>query len=444
MSSYAIQAESLGKRYNLLKARPRTQSLGGVMVNTVKKPIDWLRRDDSRFETNGDSPYLWAVRDVDLAVKAGEAVGIIGSNGAGKSTLLKIISKLTWPTEGRISVRGRIGSMLELGVGFNPDLTGRENVYLSGVILGIDRAAIHRKFDEIVEFSGIERFIDQPAKNYSSGMRMRLAFAVIVALEPEILLIDEVLGVGDEAFRKKSTRKMEQLITGGCTVLFVSHNQRAVGELCDRTIHMENGRIVDEGSSREVIEEYIEEQTEKDTEQPLAWGEGEVAAEPPPQHEQAQASPPPPVAIRAGATLQTSGQVCEQFELSEPIRIQIRYEVREQVAGVHLFCRIQTLDGTTVMGSGDADVEERRLQQRRPGQYAAWFEIPGGLLEAGRYRVTVSIGRPYEKPLDRQEGLVHFRIVDESSRRRLWYQQTRPGLLGQEYPWVYDGPEPWK
>ena len=228
MSDIAIRVENLGKMYRIGRAQQRHDTLRDLIVDTAAHIKDWGKRGDKSDET------IWALKDVSFEVRRGEVVGIIGRNGAGKSTLLKILSRITEPTTGRAEIHGRVGSLLEVGTGFHPELTGRENIYLNGAILGMRRFEIERRFDEIVAFSEIERFLDTPVKRYSSGMYVRLAFAVAAHLEPEILLVDEVLAVGDAAFQKKCLGKMGNVAETGRTVLFVSHNMAAVSNLCKR------------------------------------------------------------------------------------------------------------------------------------------------------------------------------------------------------------------
>ncbi|HEX2188913.1 MAG TPA: polysaccharide ABC transporter ATP-binding protein [Longimicrobiaceae bacterium] len=261
MSEIAIRVEGLGKRYRIPHARrptmlrealvERLRAAGGVLAGRGRPPAE---------ET------FWALRDVGFEVRRGEAVGIVGGNGAGKSTLLKVLSRITEPTEGDAWIRGRVGSLLEVGTGFHAELTGRENTYLNGAILGMKRAEIDRKFDEIVAFAGVERFIDTPVKHYSSGMYLRLAFAVAAHLEPEILVVDEVLAVGDAAFQRKCLGRMEDVAREGRTVLFVSHNMDAIQRLCSRCVLLDGGRVAALGESRAVVAQY------------LARGGGEYAA----------------------------------------------------------------------------------------------------------------------------------------------------------------------
>ena len=257
MSDIAIRVEKLSKRYRIGQ-RERYYALRDVLARALTAPFRLFpdHRKSGESISNPQSPapdYIWALKDVSFEVKEGEVVGIIGRNGAGKTTLLKILARITEPTEGYAEVRGRVGSLLEVGTGFHPELTGRENIYLSGAILGMTKREIDRKFDEIVEFAEIEKFIDTPVKYYSSGMYVRLAFAVAAHLEPEILLVDEVLAVGDMTFQKKCLKKMDEVAKGGRTVLFVSHNMGAVRSLCQRGMVLDMGRMVYYGSIEDAV-----------------------------------------------------------------------------------------------------------------------------------------------------------------------------------------------
>lgn len=254
MPDTAISIQNLGKRYTLGRQRSKDDGMRHAIESALRAPIAWIkeRRSESRRKTE-----FWALRDVSLDIKRGDVVGIIGRNGAGKSTLLRILSRITEPTEGRICIEGRIASLLEVGTGFHQELTGRENIFLNGAILGMARAEIIRKFDEIVAFSEVEDFLDTPVKRYSSGMYVRLAFAVAAHLEPEILIVDEVLAVGDSAFQKKCLGKMGSFAESGRTVLFVSHNLDAVRSLCRTAVWLKNGSIQMHGQAGEVIDTYL-------------------------------------------------------------------------------------------------------------------------------------------------------------------------------------------
>src|SRR5476649_1536253 len=249
MSDTVIRVENIGKRYQLAHQAARGQRsnykrFSDVLIHAAKAPLSWLKAKHSEPGTTNTKEDFWALRDVSFEVKRGEVVGIIGRNGAGKSTLLKILSRITEPTKGRVHIKGRVASLLEVGTGFHPELTGRENIFLNGAILGMSRAEIRRRFDEIVGFAEIEKFLDTPVKRYSSGMYVRLAFAVAAHLEPEILVVDEVLAVGDADFQKKCIGKLSEVGGSGRTVLFVSHNMHTVERLCNRLLVLEGGRVL--------------------------------------------------------------------------------------------------------------------------------------------------------------------------------------------------------
>jgi lipopolysaccharide transport system ATP-binding protein len=265
MSAIAVRVENLSKMYRIGIEEGRADTLVGSLGNLFKTPVRNLRRLArlSRFKEEEGQDILWALRDISFEVQRGEVLGVIGRNGAGKSTLLKLLSRITYPSKGRIEILGRVSSLLEVGTGFHPELTGRENVYLNGTILGMTRKEIDRKFDEIVDFSGVEKFLDTPVKRYSSGMRVRLAFSVAAHLEPEILLIDEVLAVGDVEFQKKCLGKMENIATGGRTILFVSHQMAAVQNLCTRAVLLGDGRLLANGPTSEIISLYMAESGKK-------------------------------------------------------------------------------------------------------------------------------------------------------------------------------------
>jgi len=254
MAEFAIQAQELGKRYRLGMSKRGYGTLREALVGGIQRQAARLR---GRREDGAGSDFLWALKDVSFGIENGEAIGLIGHNGAGKSTLLKLLSRIIEPTEGWADVTGRVGSLLEVGTGFHPELTGRENVFLNGAILGMRRAEIRSRFDEIVAFADIERFLDTPVKRYSSGMSVRLAFAVAAHLEPEILLVDEVLAVGDAAFQRRSLAKMNEVAKEGSTVIFVSHNLATIQALCDRGVLLERGQVIADGPVQETVNEYL-------------------------------------------------------------------------------------------------------------------------------------------------------------------------------------------
>ena len=257
-SEIAIRVEGLGKMYRLGRQRPHASTLSGKIRNAVTSPFQWL---SEQMREPTEEEVLWALKDVSFEVKRGEVVGFIGHNGAGKSTLLKLLSRITEPTTGYAEIHGRIAALLEVGTGMHPELTGRENIYMNGTVLGMKKREIDTKFDEIVDFSGIAKFLDTPVKRYSSGMRVRLGFAIAAHLEPEILVIDEVLAVGDADFQAKCLRKMEDVACGGRTVLFVSHNMAAIENLCSSAILLDAGQLLGSGSCNQIISHYMQART---------------------------------------------------------------------------------------------------------------------------------------------------------------------------------------
>jgi lipopolysaccharide transport system ATP-binding protein len=266
MQQPIIEVNNIGKKYNIIHQRGGYVALRDVLMNVLKSPFSFLKtkaKQVAGLETKED---FWALKDINFSIKKGEVVGIIGGNGAGKSTLLKILSQITPPTTGEIKVRGRVGSLLEVGTGFHPELTGRENIFLNGAILGMKQKEIAEKFDAIVVFSGVEKFLDTPVKHYSSGMYVRLAFSVAAHMDPDILIIDEVLAVGDAEFQKKCLGKMEEITASeGRTILFVSHNLAAIQQLCNKTIVLQNGKIAFEGPTEDAIAFYADAQNNQST-----------------------------------------------------------------------------------------------------------------------------------------------------------------------------------
>jgi lipopolysaccharide transport system ATP-binding protein len=258
MEKPIIEIKNISKKYNITHQRGGYVALRDVLMNVLKSPFAFLKNKTKQIVGFEKKEEFWALSNINLEVKKGEIVGIIGANGAGKSTLLKILSQITPPTTGEIILRGRVGSLLEVGTGFHPELTGRENIFLNGAILGMKKKEIAQKFDEIVEFAGIGKFLDTPVKYYSSGMYVRLAFSVAAHMEPDILIIDEVLAVGDAEFQKKCLGKMDEITkTQGRTILFVSHNMAAIGQLCSTVILLDKGKMIDSGPTRKIIGEYL-------------------------------------------------------------------------------------------------------------------------------------------------------------------------------------------
>jgi lipopolysaccharide transport system ATP-binding protein len=380
MATAALTVDRLSKRYRIGARQKQQDTLGGMVVDLVRRPLANFRslRDLTTFsegETEADD-IIWALKDVSFEVKTGETVGVIGANGAGKSTLLKILSRITKPTRGTAIVTGRVSSLLEVGTGFHPDLTGRENVYLNGAILGMSRREIDEKFDDIVDFSDVGKFIDTPVKRYSSGMGMRLAFSVAAHLEPEILIVDEVLAVGDIRFQKKCLSKMGEVARAGRTVLYVAHNMPAISRLCQRAILMGNGRVVQDGPVHEVISTY------------LNSGLGTSAVREWPDLTRAPGWDI--VRLCAVRVLDQDGEIPHAIDIRRPLRIETEYEVLKSgyILLPHLY--LSNEEGVCVFGTQDLDPEWRG-RPRPAGRYISTVWIPGNLLAEGMVFVDANM-----------------------------------------------------
>ena len=371
MTDIAIRVENLSKQYRIGGPQARYKTIRESLTEAVQAPFRRLSSIVRGQSSATSNDTIWALKDVSFEVQRGEVVGIIGRNGAGKTTLLKVLSRITEPTEGYAEIHGRVGSLLEVGTGFHPELTGRENIYLNGTILGMRKAEIDRKFDEIVDFAEIEKFIDTPVKHYSSGMYVRLAFAVAAHLEPEILLVDEVLAVGDIGFQKKCLGKMEDVSRGGRTVLFVSHNMQAVRALCPRSLLLEEGSIITDASTADTIQAYYEHlrQVEVDADTDVMnpknrRGSGAVRFT--------------EIRIR-----DESGRECSEFMMGSTIRFVLSYRTFSQVDG--LFIRVLLRSGRSreVVTSTEFVISEEPLY---PGHTdTVTIEFPNVNLRPGEY-----------------------------------------------------------
>jgi lipopolysaccharide transport system ATP-binding protein len=393
MSDIALRVESLGKRYRIGKFE-RYQTLRDTLTDTVAAPFRWLRNGNSA-NGNGALEHIWALRDVSFEIPRGEVVGIIGRNGAGKSTLLKVLSRITEPTEGQAEIRGRVGSLLEVGTGFHAELTGRENVFLNGAILGMRKAEIAKKFDEIVAFAEIEKFLDTPVKHYSSGMYMRLAFAVAAHLDPEILIVDEVLAVGDAQFQKKCLGKIKDVAGAGRTVVFVSHNMSAVLSLCDRVILLEAGRNQTPGDPETMVSKYLQsaaQRCEAYWPDPLSSPGDET------------------IRLCAARILNARGEVTDIVDMRAGFDLEIAYELRQPVPGLQIGLVIVSGEGIPVLTSGDADMAGKELV-RRSGYYSARCRMPGSFLSPGPYFVNLGAHIPNVHSCFYVESALSFTVV---------------------------------
>lgn len=418
MSDIAIRVENLGKRYRIGARLKQATTLRETLQN-LTSPFGYLL---GTLRGPSEDEILWALRDVSFEVKHGEVLGIIGRNGAGKSTLLKILSRITEPTTGRAEVYGRIASLLEVGTGFHPELTGRENTYMNGAILGMHRAEIDRKFDEIVAFSGVEKFIDTPVKRYSSGMRVRLAFAVAAHLEPEILLVDEVLAVGDAHFQEKCLGKMEDVSQTGRTVLFVSHNMPSITRLCDRAILLDSGKLLEDGPSNGVVATY------------LRSGLGISAKREWPNPEEAPGNDW--VRMRSVRIVNTARQTSETVDVRDPVGIEIVFDILEQQSNFVPWVALYNEQGAHVFSAFDTDPAWR--EPRKPGPYTSVAWIPGDLLNEGAITVSVTLSTFVPGKNIRQAQSIHavaFQVIDpgEGDTARgdypgIWTSPVRPLL----------------
>jgi lipopolysaccharide transport system ATP-binding protein len=413
-----ITVENLSKRYRIGALRGHS-SLRDSIAASVRAPLRRLRNGQDRPEET-----IWALRDVSFEVAPGEVVGIVGRNGAGKSTLLKILSRITKPTKGHVELHGRVGSLLEVGTGFHSELTGRENIFLNGAILGMTRREIEAKFDQIVDFAETRGFLDTPVKRYSSGMTVRLAFAVAAHLEPEILIIDEVLAVGDVAFQKKCLGKMNEVAQHGRTVLFVSHDLSAINGLCERAILLHDGALVMNGPTREVTAHYLD--TANKLYSPVTWIDF-------------------PAGVSNEIRLQRAG--IEQRGLStsaidcrEPFTIQFDYENRKLLPDSRFFIVIRNAKGDIVFTTSDYDVITDEASNRRAGKFQSEVTVPGGLLKAGSYYGTIGADIKNERVIFVENDVLDFEVF-ESGDDTLAERHKRVGLVAPLLKWHISEPE---
>jgi lipopolysaccharide transport system ATP-binding protein len=414
-----IRIENLGKRYRIGK---KAEGSNGrrVITNLLQDTFGYLV---STLREPPPDEILWALKDVSFSIQQGEVVGIIGRNGAGKSTLLKILTRITRPTTGRALLRGRVGSLLEVGTGFHPELTGRENTYLNGAILGMKRREIEQKFDEIVDFSGIEKFIDTPVKRYSSGMYVRLAFAVAAHLEPEILLIDEVLAVGDASFQRKCLGKIDDVAKHGRTVLFVSHSMPAITRLCQRAVLLQNGQVALDGPAHQVVNAYIG--SGQNLMGSYEWGpEGRA-----PGNEV--------VRLCAVRVRTQAGVVRDHVDIRSPVWLEMEYDVLEAGKVLAPTLVLENDEGIIVFVVVDQDPDWRG-RPRPAGHYKSAAYVPGNFFAEGTLMVSASLitPDPFEHHLDAPH-VVGFQVVDtmDGDSARGDYGGEMPGLIRPILDW---------
>jgi lipopolysaccharide transport system ATP-binding protein len=417
MSNRAILVEELGKRYRIGASVVRHAKLRDALLHLAATPARNLARlrRMSAFGEADERDVIWALRDVSFEVAEGEVLGIVGHNGAGKSTLLKILSRITAPTTGRIEMVGRVGSLLEVGTGFHPELTGRDNVYLNGSILGMDKRYIDRRFEEIVEFAGVGRFIDTPVKRYSSGMHVRLAFAVAAHLEPEILIVDEVLAVGDAEFQRRCLGKMSEVSGDGRTVLFVSHNLVAVQGLCDRAIWVNRGRIELDGPTQTVVGEYMKSAAASMSR--FTWSADTAG---PPQSEH--------VRVLSACIRPEEGQPGDMIDVHTPFVIEVAFQPLSDTVVVRPRIHVVNQERVTVFKSNPP----------LPAKSSGWVDhrylcrVPGDLLNDGQYSLNLRLIRNDDTIAVQMDDLLGFEIADAPDLRGSsfweWGGVVRPRL----------------
>jgi lipopolysaccharide transport system ATP-binding protein len=388
----SIVTHELSKQYRIGELQSAYGTLRDSLAAAARKVV---RRDHGHhFEE------IWALRDLSIQVPEGQVLGVVGRNGAGKSTLLKILTRITSPTSGRAEIRGRVGSLLEVGTGFHPELTGRQNVFLNGSVLGMKRQEIQRKFPEIVEFAGVEQFIDTPVKRYSSGMSVRLAFAVAAHLEPEILLVDEVLAVGDAEFQRRCLGRMEELSDSGRTVVFVSHQMQAVAQLCDRAILLERGSMTLDGPSGDVVAHYL--QTVGGSSSTRFWPDLD------------EAPGDGLVRLRSVRVVDEHGEVVDAADVRRPVGVEIAFTVL-RYGGPAIFPKIKVYDARRNVAFNALDTSERWREPASPGDYTSTAWIPANLLNEGLATVDVgmvSLHAPKLNPHTGCNDAVSFHVQD--------------------------------
>jgi homopolymeric O-antigen transport system ATP-binding protein len=409
--THIVKVENLSKQYKLGAKVKAYATLRESLTNVVRHPFNGLRGPRSSNET------LWALKDVSFSIQPGEVVGIIGRNGAGKSTLLKILSRITEPTAGKVELYGRVGSLLEVGTGFHSELSGRENIFLNGSLLGMRRTEIRAKFDAIVEFAEVDKFIDTPVKHYSSGMYVRLAFAVAAHLDPEILILDEVLAVGDAAFQKKCLGKMSEVSRDGRTVIFVSHNMSTIVRICSRCILISGGKMESDGSVDSVIQRYLETSAQHD----------------------GSCSFPIDLAKSGQFTrldlLTNEGDATASFDYRFDITVSAEYVIREPIPQGLLGIRVSTADGLPIFTSHHVDKLDPAAAAAAllPGKFQTQITIPSNFLLPGSYILTAAIVDRNMRLIDMQEDAVSFDVAATGNTQAR--KSTNNGVVNIDLCW---------
>jgi lipopolysaccharide transport system ATP-binding protein len=419
----AISVKNLGKQYRIGAAQTKFKygMFREVITDAVKAPVRAYKALTGKSVTT-NTAFFWALKDISFDVEEGKVLGVVGRNGAGKSTLLKILSRVTEPTMGTVTVRGRVGSLLEVGTGFHPELTGRENIFMNGAILGMKNTEIEAKFDEIVDFSEVSQFIDTPVKRYSSGMYLRLAFAVAAHLEPEILIVDEVLAVGDAEFQRKCLGKMGDVAQQGRTVLFVSHNMSAILRLTQEAIVLNKGQLIMRGPTQEAVDFYLSSGQAQAGER--FWDAEDIPA---------SSAPFRPVSLKVK---NESGKVVDTVRSTELVHIEFEYQLDTAITGLRIGFYVSTMRGEYVLTSFDTD-EPRMFDQfdsRKSGRYISRAEIPADTFNEGRYSLGVNASSFGVRRYFMDENALSFN-VDISGAPGTQWPEVRQGPIRPRFDW---------
>lgn len=423
MPHVVIKLENVSKQYRLGSVGTGTLShdLNRFLAKIMGKEDPTSKVGVSNRLDTVDGTYVWALKNIDLEIGDGEVLGIIGKNGAGKSTLLKLMSRVTAPTEGNIKIKGRIASLLEVGTGFHPELTGRENIFLNGAILGMTKKEITSKFDEIVDFSGIRKYVNTPVKRYSSGMYVRLAFAVAAHLEPEILIVDEVLAVGDADFQRRALGKMDEVSKSGRTVLFVSHDMGAIRRLCRRSVLMAGGRLALDGKTEDVIDYYLSDVSNQVSRQ-IDYGQGLM-------------SKTEDLLLRSIRITDANNSTDALLSNGNPVYVKVNYEVLKEIKSMRVIVQLLSTRGDELFYSSDFTTWDRGMP-RPAGKYESICEIPSDFLNAQKYLIRVMIDVPKDRVLIPQTETVSFIITEmEYDQMGISLGSTPKGLIHPKLNW---------
>ena len=430
MTEKVIEIKNISKQYRLGKIG--TASLADdfkrwwATMRGKENPFLNTGEENVRDKTGG-SDYVWALKDINFSVNKGEVVAIIGKNGAGKSTLLKILSQVTEPTTGEVKIKGRVASLLEVGTGFHPDLSGRENIFLNGAILGMTKSEIKSKFNDIVEFSGVQKYIDTPVKRYSSGMKVRLGFAVAAHLEPEILIVDEVLAVGDAEFQTKCLGKMQDVAGSGRTVLFVSHNLSAVRNLCQRGIVLKNGLMSFDGLVEDAVNHYTSSVLpvqQSDSSKIIFTSDIDA-----------------PFQMCSAILINDKEENSSKFEFNVEVVVRVKVLVKEKRSDSLLGVIVEDTNGNMILVSTSDEAEKSLIQEKSPGEYIVDISLPNKILKPGIYHITLSARGKMDNAYQKAENCLSFEVVDTLSFRSMKNLYRKQAVIAPEIVWTLNSVE---